>query len=83
MNQFQWNPEMHEWQRTDRVQEYRGIKIETITTHDDTDRPRFHREYRLTFPTGKESYFRINKRGGNIKDLKFYIDIKLKEEESK
>ena len=83
MNIFHWNPEMCEWQRTDKVQEYRGIKIETITTHDDSDKPRFHREYRMTYPTGKVSYFRINKRGGNIKDLKFFIDIKLKEEESK
>ena len=78
-NLYQWNEEYQEWQRVDRVQEYKGCIIETLSTHDDSSNPIYHREYRTTYPSGKVVYTRINKRaGGNIKDLKLYIDFKIK-----
>lgn len=79
ITQFQHNDEMYQWERVDRVQTYRGIKIETLTSHaDGGTHPQNHREYRVTWPDGHTSYFPINKRpGGNISDLKTYIDHKL------
>lgn len=79
MEKYVWNEIFYQWERVDRVQYYRGFKIETLSTHDDRDRPIYHREYRTTYPDGKVVYTRINKRrGGNIADLKQYIDFKLK-----
>ena len=77
---FYWNDDVTQWERVDRIQEYRGIKIETLTVHPDSfDSRDRHREYRLTTPDGKVSYHSINKRrGGNIKDLKMWIDFRLK-----
>ena len=80
IRQFQHNEEMHQWERVDRVQEYKGHTIETITCHGEYSDPlniKNHREYRVTSPDGRVSYRRINKReGGNIKDLMEYIDFK-------
>ena len=79
MNLYQWNKEMYQWERVNRVQEYRGVKIETLSTHDDSENPTYHREYRITYPSGRITYRRINKREcGNITDLKKYIDFKIK-----
>ena len=81
IQKFIYNDEMHEYVRVDKVQEYKGIKIETLTTHGDyfnTRNIRNHRSYRLTYPDGRTSTFPINKRGGNIKNLKEYIDFKIK-----
>lgn len=82
MNKFIYNEEMYQWERVDRVQEYRGVQIETLTIHNDYYDPKDrvnHREYRVTYPSGKIIYTRINKRpGGNINDLKSYIDFKIK-----
>ena len=81
MNLYQWNKEMYQWERVDRVQEYKGHKIETLSTHDDRiiGRPIYHREYRITCPSGAVTYRRINKReGGNIRDIKEMIDFKAK-----
>ena len=78
-SKYQWNEELFQWERVERVQEYRGCMIETLRTRDDSDDPIYHREYRTTYPSGKVTYTRINKRAcGNIKDLKEYIDFKLK-----
>lgn len=77
---YHWNPEFYQWERADRVQWYKGHKITTITTHDDTH-TWSHREYRILFPDGSECDFRINKRrGGNIKDLKWWIDTRVVKE---
>ena len=81
IKKFIYNDEMHQYERVDRVQEYKGIVIETITYHRDYIDPRQrrnHREYRLTYPNGETSIFPINKRGGNIEELKSYIDFKEK-----
>lgn len=78
-NKYTWNEEFYQWERLERVQEYKGCKIETLRTHDDSDDPVYHREYRTTYPSGKVTHTFINKRaGGNIKDLKEYIDFKVK-----
>lgn len=78
-NLYKWNNELYRYERIDRTQEYKGCKIETLSTHNDSDNPTFHREYRLTYPSGRVSYWTINKRkGGNIKDIKEYIDFKTK-----
>lgn len=79
MNKFFYNDETHAWERVDRTQDYKGVKIETITYHNDYDFAENHREYRVTYPSGRVAHFPINKRaGGNIKDLKAYIDFKIK-----
>ena len=81
MKQYEFNERFHQWERVDREQEYRGIKIETLTCHDDhydySQRRRW-REYRLTWPDGHTSDFRINKRGGNITEIKKWLDFKAK-----
>lgn len=73
-NKYHWNEDTHCWERVDHVQEYRGHKIETITWHMDDHWDR-HREYRVTFPSGRVSSWGINKRGGNIRNLKDWIDF--------
>lgn len=78
-NLYHWNKEYYQWERVDRVQEYRGCRIESLSTHDDSGRKIYHRWYRTTYPDGHVTYTMINKReGGNIKDLKEYIDFKIK-----
>ena len=77
-NKFHWNEDRHRWERTDRVQKYRGHEITTVTWHYDNDRYySTHRDYRITFPSGRVTHFGINKRGGNIKSLKEWIDFNL------
>ena len=77
-NKYHWNAETYQWERVDRVQTYRGHEIATISTHDDSHYNRsYHREYRVTTPSGRVSNFRINKRGGNIKNLKEWIDFNI------
>lgn len=64
----------HVWHRLDRVQEYKGITILTETVYQD-DRPeRKQREYVLIWEDGRISRHQINKRGGNISDLRYMID---------
>lgn len=77
-NKYQWNEQYHHWERVERVQEYKGCKFESMRIHDDSDDPHYSREYRITWPSGKVNYWTINKRGGNIKALKEYIDFKIK-----
>lgn len=77
-NKFRWNEDRMRWERVDRVQEYRGHKIETVTWHyDDCKYWETHRDYRITKPSGKVICWGINKRGGNIKALKEYIDFNI------
>lgn len=74
-----YNEELHQWERRDRVQEYKGVKIETIHAHMDVDygdRNYPTRFYRITFKNGHVWDATINKRGGNIKSIKDYIDFK-------
>lgn len=78
MEKYKWNETLYQWERVERVQEYKGCKIETLSTHNDRDNPHYSRAYRVTYPSGKVSYWTINKRGGNIKNLKEYIDFKIK-----
>ena len=79
MEQYKWNASRYQWERVDRVQEYKGIKIETVHSHADSYNAPRHRDYRVTWPDGTKTDFPINKRsGGNIKDLKMYIDFKIK-----
>ena len=76
---FHHNTELHQWERLEKVQEYRGHKIESITYHREwlLEVPDNHRAYRVTFPSGRVSYWDINKRGGNIKAVKEYIDFNI------
>ena len=78
MEKYHYNEHMFQWERIDKTQIYKGVKIETITSHADCSNAPRHREYRVTWIDGTESYFRINKRGGNIKELKMYIDFKTR-----
>lgn len=75
-----FNEKLHQWERLDRVQEYKGVKIETIHAHNDVDcfsKYRYQtRFYRITYKDGRTWDMTINKRGGNIKGLKEYIDFK-------
>ena len=78
MNKYTYNENMYQWERVDRTQVYKGVKIETVCCYMDYyDAPR-HRFYRVFWPDGRESHFGINKRGGNIKALKEYIDYKIR-----
>lgn len=79
-NKFHYNKEMHQWERVDREQEYKGHIIKTVTYHEDylLDRPNNHREYHITYPSGRTSSYPINKRGNNIKSLKEWIDFNIK-----
>ena len=75
---FHWQESRHQWERVERVQYYNGVKIESITSHGDWDGARNHRAYLLTYQDGRTALFGINKRGGNIKEIKQYLDIKSK-----
>ena len=72
-NKYHWNEDRYQWERVDRVQTYRGHEIATVSTHDEGWNV-CHRAYIVTFPSGRQSYFGIDKRGGNIKNLKTWID---------
>ena len=77
-NKFHWNEDRNRWERVDRVQEYKGHEIASVTWHYDDERYwETHRDYRITFPSGRVSCFGINKRGGNIKSLKEWIDFNI------
>lgn len=77
-NKFYFNEDNHQWERIDRVQKYKGVVIQSITYHFDYHGAENHREYRLIYPDGRTGVFGINKRGGNIKEIKFYIDFNRK-----
>lgn len=77
---FHYNDETLCWERLDHVQKYRGHVIKTVTWHRDhlIDRVDNHREYIVTCPSGRVMIWPIDKRGGNITDLKAYIDFNFK-----
>ena len=79
-NKYHWNEDRFQWERVDRVQEYKGHEIATITYHADwvLTIPDNHRAYVVTCPSGRQFYYGIDKRGGNIKKLKEYIDFNVK-----
>ena len=78
-NKFYWNEDRSRYERVDRVQVYRGHEIASVTYHRDWlfTPAENHRTYRVTRPSGKVSYWDINKRGGNIKELKEWIDFNI------
>ena len=78
MKKYYWNDKTFSWERVDRVQEYKGHKIESVTYHADSTHARNHRFYRVTFPSGRIGEFPINKCGGNIDSIKSYIDFNIK-----
>lgn len=75
---FHHNEERHLWERVESVREYKGCIVELITWHRDwtLNVPRNHREYKVTFPDGHSSMFGSIKRGGDLKSLLYYIDLK-------
>ena len=76
MEKFTYNREMYQWERIDRVQEYKGIEIKTVTYYMDGRPKRRHREYQYNI-NGNDRYLGIDKRGGNIKTVKELIDREL------
>lgn len=78
IKQFTYNDEMHQWERVDNVQYYRGVEIKTITYHFDywdASKIRNHREYHLTYPNGTTGIMPINKRMGM--SLREFINYEL------
>ncbi len=73
---FHYNEESHAWERADREQHYKGVKIVSITYHLDslTGRVGNHRLYELTWWDDRVGQIPINKRC-NIKDVKKLIDM--------
>ena len=77
-NKYHYNEEMYAWEKIVKVQYYKGTKIESISSHADYFNAPHHRFYRVTWLDGHVSDFGIDKRGGNIKELKAYIDFKTR-----
>lgn len=78
---FHLNDDLFTWERLNRVVKYKGCVLRSVTYHYDyTDISRRvnHREWRITFPDGHESSFGSIKRGGDLKSLKDYIDLKYR-----
>ena len=75
---YHYNADMYAWERADREQYYRGIRIVSVTSYLDGRPHNHHRFYELTWPNGKQAIFGINKRGGNITEIKEWIDFKYK-----
>lgn len=72
---YHWNEKHFQWERIDHVQQYKGYEIQTVSTHDDNHNYwSYHRHYWVICPTGRTFMWGINKRGGNIKNLKSHID---------
>ena len=74
---YHYNQEMCEWERTDKVQNYKGATIYSITSHYD-ECTRRHRFYEVV-EEGRTWTFDINKRGGNIETVKWLIDKHIEE----
>lgn len=74
---FRWNEEQYEWERADREQFYKGVRIVSVTAYYEGRPHDRHRHYALTWPDGSYSMYGIDKRGGNITALKGVIDRKL------
>lgn len=76
---YHWNEDRAQWERVDKVQTYRGCEIATVSYHRDwvLTPPDNHRGYLVTYPSGVQHTWPINKRGGNIKRLKEWIDFKI------
>ena len=75
---FHHNEERHMWERVESIREYKGCIIELITWHREwtLNVPRNHREYKITFPDGHDAMFGSLRRGGDLKSLMYYIDLK-------
>ena len=73
---YHYNEEMYSWERADREQWYKGIKIVSVTYHYEWCSDN-HRFYECTWKDGTTSSFRMNKRF-TFQDLKNYIDFKEK-----
>lgn len=81
-NKYRWNVDHSQWERVEKVQEYRGHTIQSLSTHDDSHTV-YHRVYRITTPSGLTSDWTINKRGGNIKELRKWIDFNIEHNRTK
>ena len=75
---YHFNEDYCWWERAEKEQEYKGIKIISVTTHGDFENAPRHRYYIVIWGKNNESIYPINKRGSNIKSLKQYIDFKQK-----
>lgn len=75
---YHYNPEYFTMERADREQTYKGVRIVSVTSYVEGDYAHRHRYYEITYPNGKVTIIGINKRGGNITELKDYIDFKIK-----
>lgn len=74
---FHYNEKSYCWERAEKEQLYKGVRIVTITYHADwTSSPRpNHRMYEYTYPNGETHTMDIDKRDGNIKTVKYLIDL--------
>lgn len=75
---YHYNKRFFTMERADREQHYKGVRIVSVTSYTEGDYDHKHRYYEVTYPNGDVSMWGINKRGGNITDLKAYIDFKIK-----
>lgn len=69
---YHWNPELWEYERAEREQAYKGVKIVFLETHMEghTEESRY---YELTWPDDLVALWVIRK-GHGLKELKEYID---------
>ena len=72
---FHYNEESYSWERADKEQCYKGVKIISITYHRDSlfGKNENHRFYELTWWDGRVGQLPINKRC-TFKDVKDLID---------
>ena len=77
---FHHNEELYRWERVESVREYHGCIIELVTYHAEWTLkvPENHREFKVTFPDGHSAFFGSLKRGGYLKSIKMYLDLKAK-----
>ena len=73
---YHWNSKYWQYERADRVQTYKGVKIVSIKTHPEGS-IEGGRYYEVTWPSGRVSSWGM-KKGYNLKTLKEYVDWKIK-----
>ena len=71
---YHWNEESYSWERADKEQWYKGWRIVSVSSKD-SDNKSHHRFYELTDTNGAVGQIGINKRGGNIGEIKNMIDF--------
>ena len=73
---YHWNKDYWQYERADKVQMYKGVKIISIKTHPEGS-IEGGRYYEVTWPDGHVGSWRM-KKGHSLKTLKEYIDFKAK-----